>query len=157
MHLMKILIQRVSQARVEVNEKIVASIGPGALVFVGITHSDTLSQVTWLANKLVHLRIFEDPQGKLNQSLIDKKGSALIISQFTLYADCSEGRRPSFLQAASPDIANPLYEQFISEVRKNGILTVSGIFGAEMKVSLTNDGPVTIMLERSAHNSGENK
>lgn len=149
---MKILIQRVTQASVEVNGEIVGSIGPGILVFVGITHSDTASQVTWLANKLINLRIFEDAQGKLNQSLIDQKGSALIISQFTLYADCSEGRRPSFIQAAPPEIANPLYEQFIDEVRKSGVSTASGIFGAEMKVSLINDGPITIMLERSSHN-----
>jgi len=154
---MKILIQRVTQASVEVNGEIVGSIGPGVLVFVGITHSDTASQVTWLANKLINLRIFEDPQGKLNQSLMDQKGSALIISQFTLYADCSDGRRPSFIEAAPPEIANPLYEQFIDEVRKNGISTASGIFGADMKVSLINDGPITIMLERSTHNNGSNK
>lgn len=151
---MKILIQRVTQASVEVNGEIVGSIGPGILVFVGITHSDTASQVTWLTNKLINLRIFEDAQGKLNQSLIDQKGSALIISQFTLYADCSDGRRPSFIQAAPPEIANPLYEQFIDEVRKSGISTASGIFGAEMKVSLINDGPITIMLERSIDNNG---
>jgi D-tyrosyl-tRNA(Tyr) deacylase len=146
---MKALIQRVIQASVEVNGEIVGNIGRGALVFVGITHGDTATQVTWLANKLINLRIFEDAQGKLNQSLVDQKGSALIISQFTLYADCSDGRRPSFIQAAPPEIANPLYEQFISEVRKSGISTATGIFGANMKVSLINDGPITIMLERS--------
>lgn len=154
---MKALIQRVTQASVEVNGEIVGNIGPGVLVFVGITHGDTASQVTWLANKLINLRIFEDAQGKLNRSLIDQKGSALIISQFTLYADCSDGRRPSFIQAAPPEIANPLYEQFIAEVRKSGISTATGIFGAEMKVSLINDGPITIMLERSTHNNGSDK
>lgn len=151
---MKILIQRVTQASVEVKGEIVGSIGPGVLVFVGITHSDTASEVTWLANKLINLRIFEDAQRKLNQSLIDQRGAALIISQFTLYADCSDGRRPSFISAAPPEIAKPLYEQFIDEVRKNGISTASGVFGAEMKVSLINDGPITIMLERSIHNNG---
>lgn len=101
-----------------------------------------------LVNKLIHLRIFEDAQGKINQSLIERKGSALIISQFTLYADCMNGRRPSFIQAAPPEIAIPLYEQFIDEVRKRAISIETGVFGAEMKVSLVNDGPVTIMIER---------
>lgn len=145
---MKILIQRVTQASVEVNGEVVGSIGPGVLVFVGITHGDTASQVEWLASKLVNLRIFEDAQGKLNQSLQEQKGSALIISQFTLYADCNAGRRPSFTQAAPPEIANPLYDQFIDEVRKSGITTATGIFGAEMKVSLINDGPITVMVEK---------
>ena len=145
---MKILIQRVTKASVEVDEKIVGSIGAGILVFIGITHSDTASQASWLANKLIHLRIFEDAQGKINQSLVDRRGSALIISQFTLYADCSEGRRPSFIQAAPPEIAKPLYEQFIQEVRRGGISVETGIFGAEMKVSLLNNGPVTLLLER---------
>ena len=149
---MKILIQRVTKASVEVNEKVVGSIGIGVLVFIGITHSDTITQATWLANKLINLRIFEDTQGKINQSLIDRKGAALIISQFTLYADCSDGRRPSFTQAAPPEIANPLYEGFVEEIRKSGIPVETGIFGAEMKVSLINDGPITLMLERSVHN-----
>lgn len=145
---MKILIQRVTQASVEVNKEIVGKIGPGVVVFVGVTHSDTANRATWLASKLVNLRIFEDAQGKINQSLLDCKGSALIISQFTLYADCSNGRRPSFTEAAPPEIANCLYEQFVKEVQKSGIETATGIFGAEMKVSLVNDGPVTIMLEQ---------
>jgi D-tyrosyl-tRNA(Tyr) deacylase len=145
---MKILIQRVAKASVEVDEKVVGSIGHGVLVLIGITHSDTAVQAAWLANKLIHLRIFEDSQGKLNQSLLDQKGSALIISQFTLYADCSEGRRPSFTQAAPSEIANPLYEHFVDEMRKSGIPVATGIFGAEMKVALVNDGPVTIMVER---------
>jgi D-aminoacyl-tRNA deacylase len=145
---MKLLIQRVSEASVKVNEEIVGKIGPGILVLIGITHSDTPAQGTWLANKLINLRIFEDTQGKLNLSLLDQKGSALIISQFTLYADCSEGRKPSFTQAAPPEIAKPLYEAFVDEVRKGGIPVETGIFGAEMKVSLINDGPVTLLLER---------
>lgn len=145
---MKILIQRVTQASVAVNENTVGSIGPGVLVFVGITHNDSAAQVSWLVNKLINLRIFEDSQGKLNQSLIDRKGAALVISQFTLYADCSAGRRPSFTEAALPEVAIPLYELFIDEIRKSGIDVSTGIFGASMKVSLVNDGPVTIMLER---------
>ena len=145
---MKILIQRVSHASVEVDKKIVGKIGPGVLVFIGITHTDTMEQVKWLANKLVNLRMFEDDQGKINQSLIEKKGSVLIISQFTLYADCSDGRRPSFTKAAPPEIAQPLYKEFALEVGKFGIPVETGIFGADMKVSLLNDGPVTLMIER---------
>ncbi len=146
---MKILIQRVSFAKVEVDHKIVGEIGSGVLVFVGITHTDTAMESAWLANKLIHLRIFEDAQGKINQSLIDEKGAALIISQFTLYADCSDGRRPSFIKAAPPEIAKPLYEKFIEDVKKSGIPVETGIFGAEMKVSLLNNGPVTLILEKS--------
>lgn len=145
---MKILVQRVAHAKVEVDSEPVGVIGAGVLVLVGITHSDTITQAAWLANKLIHLRIFKDDQGKINQSLLDRKGSALIISQFTLYADCSDGRRPSFTQTASPEIAKPLYEQFVTEVRQRGILVETGVFGAEMKVSLLNDGPFTLLLER---------
>jgi D-tyrosyl-tRNA(Tyr) deacylase len=144
----KVLIQRVTHAKVEVDGKAVGIIGAGVLVFIGITHSDTQAQAAWLANKLINLRIFEDAHGKINQSLIDRKGSALIISQFTLYADCNDGRRPSFTQAAPPEIAKPLYEQFVKEVHQGGIPVETGIFGAEMKVSLLNDGPVTLLLER---------
>jgi D-aminoacyl-tRNA deacylase len=146
---MKILIQRVSHAHVEVEGTIVGAIGPGALVFIGVTHNDTIAQSAWLANKLVHLRMFEDGDGKINQSLLEQHGKVLIISQFTLYADCSDGRRPSFTQAAPPELAKQLYEHFIEEVRKRGVLVETGVFGAEMKVSLLNNGPVTLILERS--------
>jgi D-aminoacyl-tRNA deacylase len=145
---MKILIQRVTHANVEVESRVVGSIGPGVLVFIGVTHEDTAIQAVWLANKLINLRMFEDDQGKINQSLLECKGEALVISQFTLYADCSGGRRPSFTQAAQPELANTLYEKFIEELKKGGIMVQSGIFGAEMKVSLLNNGPVTLMLER---------
>lgn len=145
---MKILMQRVSEATVEVDSKIVGAIEQGILIFVGITHNDTKLQATWLANKLIHLRIFEDEAGKMNRSLIDLKGSALIISQFTLYGNCNDGRRPSFIEAAPPELAKQLYEYFIQEVQKAGIAVATGIFGAFMKVSLVNDGPVTLMLER---------
>ncbi len=145
---MKLVIQRVLNAKVEVEGKEVGAIGPGVLVFVGITHNDAIDQVCWLANKLINLRIFEDAQGKINQSLLECNGEALIISQFTLYADCSGGRRPSFTQAAQPELANQLYEKFIEEVRKGGIKVQCGIFGADMKVSLLNNGPFTVSLER---------
>lgn len=145
---MKTVIQRVSNAEVKVEDKSVGSIGPGVVVFIGITQSDTINQAVWLANKLIHLRIFEDTQGKINRSLLECRGQALIISQFTLYADCSEGRRPSFTRAAQPELAKQLYEKFIEEVKKGGIEVQSGVFGAEMKVSLLNDGPVTLILER---------
>jgi D-tyrosyl-tRNA(Tyr) deacylase len=144
---MKILIQRVAQASVEVEKKMVGAIGAGVVVLIGITHSDTKEQVVWLADKLVNLRIFEDADRKMNRSLLDCQGAALIISQFTLYADCRAGRRPSFTQAASPEKAIPLYEQFVEEVRKRDIQVATGIFGAEMQVSLVNDGPVTLVLE----------
>ena len=146
---MKILIQRVSSAKVEVEGKIVGAIESGVLVFLGVTHSDTQLQVKWLANKLINLRIFEDEQGKINKSLLECKGKALIVSQFTLYANCSDGRRPSFTQAAQPELAKQLYESFIEEVCKGGVLVETGVFGAHMKVSLLNDGPVTIMLEQN--------
>lgn len=145
---MKIVVQRVSNAGVEVEGKNVGVIGPGVVVFIGITHGDTINQAIWLANKLINLRIFEDAQGKINQSLLECNGDALIISQFTLYANYSGGRRPSFTRAAQPELAKQLYEKFIQEVQKSGIQVQSGIFGAEMKITLLNDGPVTLILER---------
>lgn len=145
---MKILIQRVTKSEVKVEGKIVGAIGPGLLVFIGIAEKDTPAQAVWLAHKLADLRILKDRNGKLNQSLLESKGKALIVSQFTLYADCTKGRRPSFLQSASPALANELYERFIEEVRKRGIVVEMGVFAADMEVSLVNDGPVTLLLER---------
>jgi len=145
---MKIVIQRVTQAKVEVENKIVGSIGIGVVVFAGFTHGDTAEQGAWMANKLINLRIFEDEQGKINRSILDCKGAALIISQFTLYGDCNGGRRPSFTKAADPEIAKRLYDQFIDEVRRGGIPVETGIFAAQMKVDLINDGPLTFVLER---------
>lgn len=145
---MKIVVQRVTYAKVEVDDKTVGAIGPGALVLIGVTHSDTKEQAAWLANKFINLRMFEDEGGKINKSLLECNGQALIVSQFTLYADCSGGRRPSFTQAGPPELAKELYEVFAEEVRKGGIGVETGIFGAEMKVSLLNDGPVTLILER---------
>ncbi len=149
---MKLLVQRVTESSVTVEGECVGKIGPGVLVFVGVTHRDTAKEVVWLANKLVHLRIFEDAEGKMNRSLLEAKGSALIVSQFTLYGDCSEGRRPSFTEAARPDLAEPLYEQFIKEVRKEGVPVEAGIFGALMQVSLINDGPITLSIDRNNTN-----
>jgi len=146
---MKLLIQRVTHASVEVENKIVGAIGSGALVFIGVTHGDTAIQAIWLANKLVHLRMFQDAHGKMNLSLLEHKGSVLIVPQFTLYGNCSEGRRPSFTLAAPPELAERLYVTFIEEVRKCGIQVQTGMFGAAMKVSLLNDGPVTFMVERT--------
>ncbi len=145
---MKVLIQRVSEASVTVENKVVGTIRKGLLVFLGITHSDSEKEAQFLADKVANLRVFEDGEGKMNLSLKDVEGSALIISQFTLYGDAIKGRRPSFTDAARPDKATPLYEYFISEVRKTGIKTEAGIFGASMEVSLVNSGPVTILIEK---------
>lgn len=143
---MKIVIQRVAQAHVEVEGKTVGSIQAGALVLFGSGKEDKPEQVAWLANKLIHLRMFSDANDKMNLSLLDQKGEILIVSQFTLYADCSEGRRPSFTNAAPPEIARTLYESFVAEVRKSGLVVHTGIFGAKMSVHLINDGPVTFLI-----------
>jgi D-aminoacyl-tRNA deacylase len=145
---MKIVIQRVTHAKVEVDGKTTGAIEKGALVFFGVTHSDTLAEVKWLANKLVNLRMFADDEGKMNKSLQESKGEVLIVSQFTLYGNCSEGRRPSFTEAAEPHRAQELYELFIDEVQNMGVKVETGLFGAHMEVALLNDGPVTFVLER---------
>ncbi len=144
---MRLLIQRVTQASVTVDDKTVGIIGPGVLVFLGIHKDDPPEATTYLAQKLINLRMFHDENEKMNLSLLDTHGSVLIVSQFTLYANCNSGRRPDFFQAAPPDIAEPLYEKFITEV-KSGISKVeTGIFGARMRVHLINDGPVTFILD----------
>ncbi len=140
--------QRVKNAKVEVEGKTVGSIEKGFLVLVGVTHTDTKNQADYLVKKLCNLRIFEDENEKMNLALKDVSGQLLIISQFTLYADCSEGNRPSFINAAKPDIAKPLYDYFCTECEKQGLHVERGIFGADMKVSLLNDGPVTIIMEK---------
>ena len=144
---MKIVIQRVREAQVEVDNKIVGSIGKGFLVLVGITHTDIEKEADYLANKLCKMRIFEDENGKMNLSLKDVGGELLIVSQFTLYADCAKGNRPSFIEAARPEQATPLYEYFCKKCEEQGIKVEKGVFGAHMEVSLLNDGPVTIVLE----------
>lgn len=145
---MKFVIQRVKNAQVDVDNKTVGKIDNGFLVLIGITHTDTKEIADYLVKKLINLRVFEDENGKMNLSLGDINGSLLLISQFTLYADCSGGNRPSFTEAAKPDFANELYEYIISECKKKVDKVETGIFGADMKVSLLNDGPVTIILEK---------
>lgn len=145
---MKLVVQRVKQASVKVDEDIVGKIDKGYLVLIGITHTDTKEIAEYLVKKLCNLRIFEDEQGKMNLSLKDVGGKLLIVSQFTLYANCESGNRPSFTDATKPDIANELYEYFCNQCKENQIEVQKGIFGADMKVSLINDGPVTIILER---------
>ena len=144
---MKLVIQRVLNAKVEVDNKIVGKIEKGFLVLVGITHEDTEKQADYLAKKLCNLRVFSDENHKMNLSIKDIGGELLIVSQFTLYADCSDGNRPSFTQAAKPDKANELYDYFCKQCENKDIKVEKGIFGADMKVSLVNDGPVTIIME----------
>jgi D-tyrosyl-tRNA(Tyr) deacylase len=144
---MKFVIQRVKEAAVNVNNEAVGSIGHGLLVFVGVSDSDDKKIADKMVDKMTKLRIFDDENGKTNLSISDVGGEFLIISQFTLYADCKKGNRPSFIKAGKPDKANELYEYIISEVGKKGFKTEHGIFGADMKVSLINDGPFTILLD----------
>lgn len=145
---MKFLIQRVKNAKVEVNNNITGKIDNGFLVLIGITHTDTKEIADYLVKKLVNLRVFEDENAKMNLSLGDINGSLLLVSQFTLYADCLSGNRPSFTEAAKPDFANELYEYIINKCKEKVNKVETGIFGADMKVSLVNDGPVTIILEK---------
>ena len=144
---MKALIQRVVSSSVEIDGNIVGKIGKGLLIFLGISVEDSEKEVMWLVDKCANLRIFEDEHGKMNRSLIDIKGEALIISQFTLYGDSLKGRRPSFIKAARPEQAIPLYEKFICEFRKKIAKVETGEFGADMLVDIKNDGPVTLMVE----------
>ena len=144
---MRALIQRVSWASVTVDEQVVGQIDRGLLVFLGIGLSDDEIQVKTLADKIVHLRIFEDDEGKMNRSLLDIGGEALAVSQFTLYANARRGRRPSFTDAAPPVVAESLFERFKDAVANYGLTVASGIFGAYMKIDLRNEGPVTIWLD----------
>ncbi len=144
---MKLVIQRVIEAKVEVEGKVVGAIGPGALVLLGIHKEDKESQIVPMVDKLLHLRFFRDEQDKMNKSLLDIKGELLVVSQFTLYANTKSGRRPSFTDAAPPDMANALYTQFVTLARQKLEKVETGIFGAYMHVSLVNDGPVTLILE----------
>ena len=144
---MRVCVQRVSEAGVQVDGQQVGKIGPGLLVLLGVGQEDTSREVTQLVDKIVNLRIFADQQEKMNLSLLDVEGEMLLISQFTLWGDCRKGRRPSFVQAADPQLAEPLYEQFAQEVRAQGVGVETGRFGAMMQVSLVNDGPVTLVIE----------
>lgn len=145
---MKLVIQRVKHAKVEVENEIVGKIGQGFLVLLGVGPEDTKETADYLVQKIIKLRVFEDENGKMNLALKDINGELLIVSQFTLYADCSGGNRPSFTLAAKPDKANELYKYFISKCEGENVKVDHGIFGADMKVELLNDGPVTIILEK---------
>ena len=144
---MRAVIQRVSQARVEVAGELIGAIGPGMLVLLGVAEGDTQADAAQLAEKIAGLRIFEDDAGKMNRALADVAGQMLVVSQFTLLGDCSKGRRPSFIAAAAPELAERLYEAFVAAVRTKGIETHTGRFRANMQVSLVNDGPVTLILD----------
>jgi D-aminoacyl-tRNA deacylase len=144
---MRAVVQRVSHAQVVVEGEVVGKIGRGLLVLLGVTHTDTPAQADWLAEKIAGLRIFPDDDDKMNRSVADVNGGMLIVSQFTLYGDCAKGRRPSFIAAAPPEIAIPLYERFIEAVKAQGIPVATGRFGAMMQVELLNDGPVTLVID----------
>lgn len=145
---MRALLQRVSRASVTFDGQTISRIGNGLLVLLGVGHGDGEQQAKFLAEKIANLRIFEDEQGKTNLSILDVKGEAIVVSQFTLYADTRKGRRPSFIDAALPDIAGPLVNRFIEFLRGHGVPTQTGKFGAHMEVEIHNDGPVTIWLEK---------
>lgn len=143
---MRAVIQRVSRASVAVGGEPIGAIEQGLLVLLGVTHTDAAEQARWLADKIVNLRIFNDGDGKMNRSLLEINGAVLAVSQFTLYGDAEKGRRPSFVDAARPEHAEPLYEQFVSALREHGVPVQTGRFGASMQVELVNDGPVTLIL-----------
>jgi D-tyrosyl-tRNA(Tyr) deacylase len=146
---MRALLQRVRSARVIVEGQTIAEIGPGLVILLGVGHGDGEAQASFLAEKIANLRIFEDPEGKTNLSVLDVKGEAIVVSQFTLYADTQKGRRPSFIDAALPDVAAPLVNRFVELLGGQNIPTQSGQFGANMLVEIHNDGPFTVWLERS--------
>jgi D-tyrosyl-tRNA(Tyr) deacylase len=145
---MRALLQRVSAASVTVEGEVISRIGKGLVILLGVGHGDGEEQVSFLAEKIANLRIFEDDQGKTNLSILDVKGDAIVVSQFTLYADTRKGRRPSFIDAALPDVAEPLVDRFVQKLRGHGIPTQTGKFGAHMEVEIHNDGPVTVLLEK---------
>ncbi len=144
---MRVVVQRVLRAHVSVDQQVIGEIGPGLLVLLGIAPSDTTDIAKALAEKLVGLRIFADEAGKMNLGIQEISGSMLVVSQFTLYGDCRKGKRPSFVGAATPDVAIPLYEAFVNAIKALGVPTATGRFGADMQVELVNDGPVTLILD----------
>lgn len=145
---MRVLVQRCDKALVRVNDNVVGSINKGLMILVGFTEGDNFDTIKYMTDKVVNLRVFDDENGIMNKSLLDKSFSILSVSQFTLYGDASKGRRPSYINALNGSLAKPLYDKFNEELRKYGIKVETGIFGGDMKVELINDGPVTIMLER---------
>lgn len=147
---MKVVLQRVSAASVTIEGEVVGAIGRGFCLLAGFCHADTDGQVDWMAEKVSGLRLFSDADGKMNLGLRDVGGALLVVSQFTLYGDTEKGRRPSFIEAARPDVAIPLYERFLNALRAQGFEVAAGRFGADMQVEILNDGPVTLILERNA-------
>jgi D-tyrosyl-tRNA(Tyr) deacylase len=147
---MRVVLQRVSRASVTIAGRVAGAIGPGFCLLVGFSHADTPAQVDWMAGKIAGLRLFSDPDGKMNLGLAEVRGMVLVVSQFTLYGDASKGRRPSFVDAARPEAAVPLYAAFVTALRARGLGVETGEFGATMEVELVNDGPVTLILERQA-------
>lgn len=145
---MRVVIQRVSSSEVEIEGKVYGKIGKGFLVLVGFAENDTLEKVNWMCTKIIGLRIFSDKDGKMNLSIKDIGGEILLVSNFTLYADSSRGNRPNFTSAAKPETATPLYDYMVQELRKTDIKIETGIFGAMMNIQLTNDGPVTIIIDK---------
>lgn len=146
---MRAVVQRVTRAEVRTDGRIEGQIGKGLLVLLGVGKGDSQKEADFLLEKIIHLRIFEDQEGKLNLSLLDIQGELMLISQFTLYADCRKGRRPSFTDAAPPDIAKVIYEYFLEKAKATGLATAAGVFQAMMEVELVNSGPVTILLDTS--------
>lgn len=146
---MRIVLQRVREASVTIDGRVTGAIGTGFLLLVGVAPGDTAAEVAWMAEKVAGLRLFADADGKMNLDLAAVGGALLVVSQFTLYGDASKGRRPSFIGAARPEEAIPLYEAFLAALRATGLPVASGEFGADMQVALVNDGPVTLLLERS--------
>jgi D-aminoacyl-tRNA deacylase len=144
---MRAVLQRVRRGSVSVEDRVVAEIGPGLVILLGVGHQDGEDVARALADKVVHLRIFEDAQGKMNRSILDTSGAAIVVSQFTLYADTRKGRRPSFVDAGAPEMARPLVERFAQMLIEHGVPAQTGEFGAHMLVEIQNDGPVTIILE----------
>jgi D-tyrosyl-tRNA(Tyr) deacylase len=144
---MRAVLQRVSRARVLVDEEVAGEIDRGLLVLLGVCQGDSPAQAQWLADKVAGLRIFADDEGKMNRDVTEASGGILVVSQFTLYGDCSKGRRPSFIDATAPELAVPLYEAFINGLRARGIFVATGRFGAMMQVELVNDGPVTLIVD----------
>ena len=149
---MRAVVQRVSRAQVSIAGEVVGQIGRGLLVLLGVHRDDTAADVPWLADKVASLRIFNDADGKMNVGLREAGGSVLVVSQFTLYGDCQKGRRPSFIDAAQPAVAEPLYEAFVNALRMLGVPVQTGRFGGDMQVELVNDGPVTLILEKERGN-----
>ena len=145
---MRALIQRVARASVEIDGEKVGAIGTGILVLLGVRNGDTRREADFLVDKCLNLRIFEDDEGKMNRSVLEEGGELLVVSQFTLYGDCRKGRRPGYTDAAPPPVSEPLYEYFVQQARLRGVHTETGRFGADMAVSLVNDGPVTLLAEK---------